>query len=708
MPSIFNKQVHRGRENEFNIRRVTSDTRQASGHMQPKNDTNNHTIRLPNGTINTVPVAIASAIQLHQTGRLKQALAIYELILQATPGNSDALHLKGLISHQTGNHQAAASLIRKAIRINPSVAIYHNNLAKTYLALHMHHEATIACSKSMALQPDMPESLFLMGNALLAETKLDAAELFISRLLDSRPDFFNAYTTLVEILCRQNRADEALEICRKAMIAYPDDPTLICATGFALVELKRTSDVVAHYKHALARNPSFAQAENNLANAFTLQGRIEEAISHYQNALALAPTYSTTNSSLLMALNYRIHQDSKAIYFEHRKYSQRFELPLQSSAHHHRNDRSSDRRLNIGYVSSDFRKHAVAHFIEPVLRNHDRNRFSIFCYYNSFTEDDVTRRIQAHAGKWRNIKRLSDDAAARQILDDKIDILIDLNGHTGGNRLLVFARKPAPVQITWIGYPNTTGLSSMDFRITDEYADPAHVTDQYYSEQLIRLPHSFLCYQPPDNCPAVAQLPAHRNDYITFGSFNNLNKITSEVIALWARILESIPNSRLVLKTGALNDPAIRSELQNAFHAHSPLGGRLQLLGHSTSTDEHFAHYNNIDIGLDPFPYNGTTTTCDALWMGVPVITLEGNSHASRVGFSQLSNLGMPEFIAHSPEEYIVIANKTAADLVKLEIIRLGLRNKMKDSPLTDAALLTRNLENVFIEKWEAWRKGKT
>lgn len=551
--------------------------------------------------------------------------------------------------------------------------------------------------------PDMPESLYLMANALLAESKPDAAVHFITRLLELKPDFFNAYTTLVEILCRLDRTEEALSRCQKAMATFPNNPTLVCATGLALTKLNRTSELISHYQRALACNPNFAEAENNLANALASQGRAEEAIAHYQKALALAPNYADTNSSLLMAHNYLIDQDAKSIYLEHLKYAQRFEAPLRTSHQPHCNDRSLGRRIKVGYVSSDFRKHAVAHFIEPVLRHHDQEKFEIYCYSNSLTEDDTTRRIQTLIGKWRNIARMPDNKAAQLIRDDQIDILVDLNGHSGGNRLPVFARKPAPIQITWIGYPNTTGLSSMDFRITDAYADPPGLTDQYNSEQLIRLPHSFSCYQAPDDCPAVAQLPAHRNGYITFGSFNNLTKITADVIALWARILMTIPDSHLVLKTNALDDTARRQAIQNAFFTYAPFAGRLHLLGHSASTQEHLSHYNGIDVGLDPFPYNGTTTTCDALWMGVPVIVLEGHTHVARVGFSQLNNIGMPELVAHSPEEYLAIATRLATDLDHLAEIRKTLRTTMQNSPLSDAPLLTRNLESAYIEKWEAW-----
>lgn len=660
-------------------------------------------VRLPDGTTAPVPKAIQIAVQCHQAGRLSQAAAIYELVLQAAPGNSDALHLKGLISHQMGNHKAAVVLLEQAIKANPDIAMYHNNLAKIYMALHRHREAATACNVALALQPGLPESLYLMGNALLADNEPEDAALFITRLLNNNPDFFNAYTTLVEIFCRLDRSEAALNICQRALATYPENPTLICAAGIALAKLNRTEDLIDHYQRALEQNPDFAQAENNLANALASQGRPAEALLHYQKALTLAPNYADTNSSLLMTLNYLTNQDANSIYLEHLKYAQRFELPLLSSAAPHKNNPSPRRRLKIGYVSSDFRQHAVAHFIEPVLRNHDRAEFEIFCYSNSLREDGITHQLQTYTDTWRNIMRLSDAKAAELIRDDEIDILIDLNGHTSGNRLLVFARKPAPIQITWIGYPNTTGLSSIDYRITDEFADPTGITDLLYSEQLIRLPNSFSCYQPPKDCPDVAQLPAHRNGFLTFGSYNNLTKITPGVISVWARILKAIPDSRLIIKTDALSEAIRRQSLQTSFLSHAELTGRLILLGRSPSSREHFEHYSNIDIALDPFPYNGTTTTCDALWMGVPVITLMGNSHVSRVGFSQLSNLALPQFIADTSDEYISIAVRWSNDLLSLERLREELRTRMKNSPLMDAARLTRNLEDVFMEKWRAW-----
>ena len=664
-------------------------------------DPRNRAVTLPNGNVVSIPIAMQAAVQLHRAGRLRKASIIYDLILQAEPNNSDALHLKGLVAHQSGKQETASILINRAIELSPNVAMYHNNLGATYLAMNMPHEAIVECEKALALQPDYPDTFYVMGKALLAEERPDEAVSLIERLLQHKPDFIDAYTTLAEILCRQGKADEALARCRKALSAYPDNPALLCNVGIALRALGRVDETIAHYERVVALKPEFAQAHNNLGNALATQGRTEEAITQYQRAVTLDPSYADSNSSLLMALNYIPRYDAATVYLEHLKFARRYEAPLTASIKPHGNDRSFDRRLRVGYVSSDFREHAVACFVEPVLRQHDRDRFQVFCYSNHHTEDEVTRRIQTNIEGWRSIIRLSDEQAAQQIRDDKIDILVDLNGHTGDNRLLIFARKPAPIQVTWVGYPNTTGLSTMDYRITDAYADPIGLTDDYYTEKIIRLPGSFSCFQPPQDCPEVADLPARHNGYVTFGSFNNLAKVTPEVIALWARVLKAIPRSRLVIKYMALNEQARQQAVRRAFFAHGILDEQLSLLGHSSSKRDHLAQYNSIDIGLDPFPYNGSTTTCDALWMGVPIVTLAGKTHVSRVGVSQLTNLGMTELICHAPEEYVATAVRLAADLDHLGALRKQLRARMTASPLVDAQRFTNNLEKAYLAMWK-------
>ncbi|MEW6330081.1 MAG: hypothetical protein AB1560_01340 [Pseudomonadota bacterium] len=396
------------------------------------------------------------------------------------------------------------------------------------------------------------------------------------------------------------------------------------------------------------------------------------------------------------------------MYAAHREYARRREAPLAALIRAHANDRSPGRRLKIGYVSSDFRRHSVAWFIEPVLAQHDRERFEVHCYANHFQEDEVTRRIMSHADHWCRIFGTPDEGVADQIRADRIDILVDLNGHTAMNRLLVFARKPAPVQVTWLGYPNTTGLSAMDYRLTDGFADPVGQTGHLHSEKLVRLPECFSCYQPPADAPAVSELPARNKGRVSFGSFNKLNKITPGVMKLWAGILRAVPGSRLILKSTGLGEPAMQQTVRDAFMRREVTPDRIELLGHDPSSAGHLGRYADIDIGLDPFPYNGTTTTCEALWMGVPVVTLAGKVHAGRVGVSQMSNLGLTELIARTPEEYIAITTSLARNLEDLARLRSELRDRLLASPLTDAPRFTRNLEQAYHNMWEDWRLGRS
>jgi predicted O-linked N-acetylglucosamine transferase (SPINDLY family) len=368
----------------------------------------------------------------------------------------------------------------------------------------------------------------------------------------------------------------------------------------------------------------------------------------------------------------------------------------------HSNDRSRERRLRIGYVSSDFRQHSVGYFIEPVLAHHNHDRFEIFCYSNDIKEDEVTGRLQSYADHWRRLIGLSDEQAANQIRADRIDILIDLSGHTRGNRLLVFARKPVPVQVTWLGYPTTTGLSTMDYRLTDGFADPVGMTEHFHSEQLVRLPECFSCYQPPE-APEVSGLPAREKDYVTFGSFNNLAKINREVMAVWARILQAVPGSHLTLKNTGLGAGTVQQRVRETFMGLGVAPERLALLGNDPSSRAHLERYWNIDIGLDPFPYNGATTTCDALWMGVPLVALAGKTHAGRVGVSQLSNLELTELIGNTTEEYVAIATRLARDLERLSQLRAGLRARLAASPLTEAPRFTKNLEQAYLAMWKDW-----
>lgn len=457
----------------------------------------------------------------------------------------------------------------------------------------------------------------------------------------------------------------------------------------------------------LCEKETNATALNNKGNQLLAQGMAKEAIDQYELALLLAPEKPFIHSNYLYSLNYMATPDLVKIFAAHTKFGEVHERAAAQSAALQSSTPSINaagprRPLRIGYVSSDFRQHAVSHFIEPVLTAHDQSKFELFAYYHHTVVDDMTKRIQSVVQNWRSLVGKSDENIAAMIRADGIDILVDLAGHTATNRLPMFARKPAPVQVTWLGYPNTTGLRAMDFRITDAFADPPGMTEAFHSEKLHRMPETFSCYSAPVDAPTVAPLPAQRTGRVTFGSFNNFAKITTEVIQAWSNILKRIPTATLFLKYKDLESVSMTQFIHHQFMTRGVLVSQLRIQGDDASHVEHMNRYNAIDIALDPFPYNGTTTTLDALWMGVPVITLEGTSHVGRVGVSQLSNLGLQELIAHNQSEYVDIAVALAGNLEKLAALRAGMRERMLASPLMNVDRFTRNLETAYQQMWDA------
>jgi protein O-GlcNAc transferase len=433
------------------------------------------------------------------------------------------------------------------------------------------------------------------------------------------------------------------------------------------------------------------------------QGLLDEAEKCYRIALEIEPDTLITKQSILMLMNYSSRYDAQTTFSEHLRFMKNLPAPLSATLVPYNNDRTIDRQLRIGYVSPDFRKQSVGFFIEPVLVSHNHQEFAIFCYANLPVNDEMTQRMKKHATYWRNISGMPDESVSGLIRNDEIDILVDLAGHSGYNRIPVFVQKPAPVQISWIGYPNTTGLSSMDYKIVDYFTDPSGRTEQYYTEKLIRMPDCFLCYLPDNDSPDVGVLPALTNGHITFGSFNSLAKVSPEVVTLWSKILRAVPDSHLIIKRRSLFDKKTCQYFKHHFIEQGIAEERIELLSWTNTFREHLEAYDKIDICLDPFPYNGTTNTCEALWMGVPVITLAGTTHVSRVGLSLLSNIGLPELIASSSERYLDIAVNLADDIVRLQSLRRELRDMMGHSPLTSAEKFTLNLEDYFRQMWAHW-----
>jgi predicted O-linked N-acetylglucosamine transferase (SPINDLY family) len=462
------------------------------------------------------------------------------------------------------------------------------------------------------------------------------------------------------------------------------------------------AEAVGCYQTTVQLNPTDADAYNNMAVAHKDRGEIPEAIDAHRKALAHNPNYHSAHSNLLLAMHYDCDCENHSIFSESQNWWRQHGAPV-AGRNIHCNHPDPGRRLNVGYVSSDFRQHSVSYFFLPLLACHDRKNVNVFCYSGVGYPDRMTEKIKNLADHWRSFVGMSPEAVAEQIETDGIDILVDLSGHTAGHRLLAFARKPAPIQVTWLGYPNSTGMPVMDYRLSDAIADPPGDSDCYHSETVIRLTNGFLCYLPPEITPQVNDLPARRTGRITFGSFNTLPKVNSYVIAAWSEILMKVAGSRLFLKCKQLADKSIRLSFLDKFSQQGIASDRITLLPQTPTTQEHLALYNDIDIGLDPFPYNGTTTTCEALWMGVPVVTLKGERHSSRVGASILTRLELEELIAESPQAYVDKTVALSADLPRLGSLRNEMRHRMTHSSLCDANAFAEQIETSYRVMWHKW-----
>ena len=656
-------------------------------------------------TATSIKQSLGKAVQHHQAGRLQKAEQLYRKILSRSPSNPDALHYLGVLEHQQGRYEKAIEYLEKSLVSSPDNEKALNNLGITLRRLSRHREALSCFEQAAALNPDSPEVHNNLANAYRKLGEIDKALTSYQRAVSLNPGFAQAHNNLGNILRQLGRFDKALVSYKTAGDLKPDDAGIHNNIGITLQLQGRLSHALTSFKHALKIAPGYPEGQNNLGNLLMEKGMVEEASVCYKKAISIRPNFSEAHSNLLLSMNYSSKAGSHEIFDAHKKWAAQH--VAESHTVNWDQDCAADKkqRLRIGYVSPDFRRHPVSCFIEPILTKHNQDDFEIFCYANVVREDGVTARFKALPIIWRNIYPLGDQEAADLIIRDSIDILVDLAGHTQGNRILLFRRKPAPLQVTYLGYPNTTGLFEMDYRITDNLADPPGISDDFCSEKIVRLDHGFLCYQPVKDAPEPSALPALSNGFVTFGSFNNLAKTTQKVIELWAKILLAVPNSRLIMKYKSLADNDTREEVLEIFRSAGidNVYERIELLGFTPTLSEHLKMYNRIDLALDTFPYNGTTTTCEALWMGVPVITLAGENHSARVGVSILSQVNLFEAITGDREEYLKTAVDLAMDTNRLAKLRSGLRNIVSRSPLTDGALFLRSLEAAYQKMWERW-----
>lgn len=607
------------------------------------------------------------AAELVQRGAFAEARTLLGQVCKVDRADAEAWFMLGVINGKLERADEAVDCLRTAILLRPDHALTHYNLGTIFRAQGRLDEAARSFGEAVRLDPGQVE----------------------------------AYEKLKEVLLDLGRGEDAARCCLEMLKLYPVNAETIASKGSMLHILSRLEEAADCYRKALLLKPDNALLHDSLASVLCEQGMHEEAIKNYRLALQLAPTNYRIHSNLLLTLQYSPDIDSAEIFAEHCGAAKAYAVVLPERLVH-ANDREPERRIRVGYVSSDFRLHSVAFFLEPLLVDHDPRYFEIFCYSGVSRPDAMTERMQGWAHHWRNIAGVPDEQVAAMVSADGIDILVDLAGYTSSCRLGLFARKPAPVQVSWLGYPDTTGLEAMDYRFTDALADPEG-RDEFYVESLVRLPGCFLCYKPVLEVPKVAALPALEKGYITFGSFNILPKVNEKVVALWAEVLRAVPQSRLLVKSAPLTDCATTERYYGLFESQGIGRDRVELIGHTATQAEHLDLYKRLDIALDTFPYNGTTTTCEALWMGVPVVTLTGLRHSGRVGVSLLNAVEMQDWIAETPEQYVATAAKLAADLPRLTRLRAGLREHMAISPLCDGKAFAAKVEVVYREMWRKY-----
>lgn len=573
--------------------------------------------------------------------------------------------IREAVEHQqAGRADEAVKLLRSVLRQdsgNPRalhrLGLVMRDRGQKEKALDLLLRAGKLLPKSAEIHADIGKVLIAGRNLIPGIQRLEIA-------LSIDPKRSSDYSWLAAAYGEIGRSDKVLETCDRALAFAADDHEIALRVAGAIMTQGKMADALDVLRRGISKNPS-----------------------------------SSAHSALLFSMHYVADATPEQIFEEHRSFAEAYEKPLLRSHRPHTNNPDPDRSLRVGYVSPDFRMHPVAQFFYPIVSRHDRRKFEVFLYSATPVTDARTLAFQTIAGqRWRDIRRLSPDQSAELIRRDEIDILVDLAGHTGGSQLMLFARKPAPVQLTWLGYPDTTGLQSIDYRITDSFADPPGMTEHLHSEKLLRLP-SFLCYEAPEHTPEVTPPPVLKNGYVTFGSFNNFMKISPAVIQTWAEILLKVKDSKLMLKHRGAADLAAREKFPGFFADYGVEPDRIMINPQMPAHSIHLESYREVDIALDPFPYNGTTTSCEALVMGVPLVTLEGMAHVGRVGCSLLGQLGLTDWIARSRDEYVRIAAENA-NAERLSELRLQIRPRMLASELGNPASFTSHLENAYRAIW--------
>jgi protein O-GlcNAc transferase len=673
-------------------------------------------------------------LNLHQAGRLHEAQRVYQQILAADPNHADGLHLLGVIAHQGGYSHVAVDLIGKAIARNDRVANYHCNIGNALQMLgrfseaEAHYQRAISLDRehveaynnlgntrmnqgelalaekhfrdAIALRPTYAEAHYNLANALNGQGRIKEAVRHYSQATTLKPGWANAHYNLGHILAKQGDPAKAIECYRRAICLEPGWADAHINLGAALHELDRLVEAEACYRQALAIRPDDVTALDNLAAALRSMGRIEEAIDCLTRALATNPDAAVAHTNLIFALNFLPTATAADHQAERRRWDERHARRFAESIRRHENVRDPQRRLRVGYVSSHFCHQSATFAFGGVIVSHDPKHFEVICYSDTMQEDYITALLRARADKWHHTAKLDDEELAGLIRADGIDILVDLVGHMSGHRLLVFAHKPAPIQVTAWGEPTGTGLNTMDYLLADPVLIPAAERGML-AERVLELPN-FLGFWAPESLPTPNPLPAMSGGYFTFGSFNRLDKIQDPVVRTWAKILNALPSSRILLKNRRFLDPAQRDRIMNLFAAEGVAPECVEFLPVTPRVD-HFSAYHRVDLALDTFPHGGGMTTLDALWMGVPVVTSLGRTISSRLAAASLTAAGLTDFIASDCDDYVDLAVAKASNLPALAGLRAGLRERMDGCAFGDPVCYARAVEIRYRQIWQRW-----
>ncbi len=609
----------------------------------------------------------------------------------------------GRRAEDAGNLAAARECYRRATWFAPNHVSAYVNLGIALAASGDSAGATAAYEQALAIDPLDPYANYNLASLLYLRGEHVRAERLLLAALRSKPEFVEALVTLSNVLDAQRRTPEAAGALEAALRLQPDSAGTLFNYGLALRKLRRGDEAAAALQRSLELQPGQVDALDALSAVLREQGLMQESLYPLRRALELAPQRFDLGSRELYALNKDESLSGEQIFARHREYGSRLERAFPVRFSSFAGEPHPDRKLRIGYVSGDFRYHPVAQFLLVPLQHGNRSGYEAFCYATSSDVDPVTERVRALADAWVESWLPTDAQLADRIHRDAIDILVDLSGHTGMFRLAMFAHRPAPVQAAWLGYLNTTGLTQIQYRICDARTDPPGVSDPLHTEALVRLPHSQWCYRPYLEIEAATTPPCVARGFVTFGSFNHAAKISGGMCLRWAEILRRLPDARLVIV--GISSAAKRAALQSALTSTGITPARLTILP-NLPLDEYARWYNSVDIALDTLPYGGGTTTFDALWMGVPVVTATGSTPVSRSAASIVSLLGLIEWIAPSPQEYVDVAVERARDPATIASLRGSLRQRLRSSPLMDEERFTRDLEEAYRGMWRRWCAG--